>query len=167
MKDINENDNKEKKEITNEVIQQNLIKNPIHKLIISNMIIDNILNPIIETAIEIAYNHQKEKREKQENLSKIVKHSKTSNEINEEVKEIYNKINVILQEKFNTDQLNLKNIEIPMQIIFNEFFYDVILNQFKIVNNCFVLMLKNKYNLLNYFKYFNDRKIWKFIIKLY
>ena len=156
MKDINENDNKEKKEITNEVIQQNLIKNPIHKFIISNMIIDNILNPIIETAIEIAYNHQKEKREKQENLSKIVKHSKTSNEINEEVKEIYNKINVILQEKFNTDELNLKNIEIPMQIIFNEFFYDVILNQFKIVNNCLVLMLKNKYNLLNYFKYFNE-----------
>ena len=166
MKDINEidnnekniipNNNKEKKEITNEVIQKNIIKNPIHKFIISNMIIDNILNPIIETAIEIAYNHQKEKREKQENLSKIVKHSKTSNEINEEVKEIYNKINVILQEKFNTDQLNLKNIEIPLQTIYNEYFYDVILNQFKIVNNCLVLMLKNKYNLLNYFKYFNE-----------
>ena len=166
MKDINEIDNKEKniisndkkdkKEITNDVIQKNLIKNPIHKFIISNMIIENIINPIIETAIEIAYNHQKEKIEKQENLSKIVKHSKTSNEINEEVKEIYNKINVILQEKFNTDQLNLKNIEIPMQIIFNEFFYDVILNQYKIVNNCLVLMLKNKFNLLNYFKYFNE-----------
>lgn len=133
------------KKISQKDIESNLQNNPIPKFIIHNMIYNNIINPIIEAAVEISNNVQNKK-------SNNYSYSKTSKEVDLEVKEILNKINVLLKENSNSEILNLNNIEIPIQIIFNEFFYDVIFKQYKLVNNCFCLILKNKFDLLNYLK---------------
>lgn len=123
------------------------------KFFISNIIYNDILLPIIETSLELATEKIKKETKKKKKMVKFTSHAKTSKQVDNEVSEILNKINVLLQE--NVPDNGDKN-EIPVQTIIQEFFYDIIIKQYKITNHSFVLMLKNKFHLLSYFDLFNQ-----------
>lgn len=86
--------------------------------------------------------------------------------LDSEVTEILNKMKVIILEtgvdRNSTSSCNnlylqkSKKLEIPIQVILQEFFYDIIIKQYKIVNNCFTLMLKNKFHLRSHFEFFSN-----------
>ena len=150
---------------------------------IKNIMRNEILNPIIETAIDIAsnpaltYNNQNNIKQTVQNLSManlIIK--KTNKEVDLEVFEILNQIQVMIEEKESEDKAektytstNLQNdyyannnnkesVEVPIQVILQEFFYDLIINQYKLTNNCFVLMVKHKFSLFQHLE--NVKKVY-------
>lgn len=134
------------------------------KFFIRNIIYNDILLPIIDTALDIANEKyetiiQANKGFKQKKYHFV---SKNNKEVDMEVIEILNKIPLLLQEKQSeimanySHQQNNHKIEIPLQIIIQEFFYDIIIKQYKITNHSFVQMMKNKYHLLVYFDFFKE-----------
>lgn len=131
--------------------EDNKIRFP--KFFISNIIYNDILLPIIETSLELASEKKKKETKKKKKMIKFTSHAKTSKQVDNEVSEILNKINILLQENIPK---NLDKNEIPVQTIIQEFFYDIIIKQYKITNHSFVLMLKNKFHLLSYFDLFNQ-----------
>ena len=152
MKDINE-----KKENENEIKEN---KEKYFKentdFIINNIIYSNIVNPIIETAIDIGNKKLNENESKKLRIINYTSHAKTSKEVGLEVSEILDKIHILLNDNSENNKANLNQIEIPIQIIFQEFFYDIILRQYKITNHSFVLMIKNKFFLPKYLNFFHD-----------
>lgn len=128
------------------------VKNEISNHFISNIFKNEFITPMIETAVEISEN-LKQKR----NKTLIPKNfAKKEIEVDNEVFEIINKIQTLIseeqKEKYNS------NIEIPIQVILQEFFYDLIVKQHNIVNNCFILLLKNKFGLMSHLEFI--RKIF-------
>ena len=163
MKDNNEENINNKKEENSEIITDNQIiknKNKYFKentdFIIYNIIYSNIINPIIETAIDIGNKRINESQSKKLHIINFTTHAKTSKEVDLEVSEILDKIKILLNDNSNNNKANLNEIEIPIQIIFQEFFYDIIIRQYKITNHSFVLMLKNKFYLNKYLNFFHD-----------
>ena len=168
MKDVNENDNNNTQEVNNNNQNANTNVNipslssiTLPKFFISNIIRNDILIPIIETSIEIASKKQLKEEQKQNRIIKFTSHAKTSKAIESEVSEILNKITLLLSTTDTSSSYNSSSdksfpLEFPIQSLLQEFFYDIIIKQYKLTNHCFVLMLKNKFHILSYFTLFNN-----------
>ena len=156
-----ENEKKEEKKL-NEKLNENEIKEKEKyfkentDFILNNIIYSNIVNPIIETAIDIGNKRLNENESKKLRIINYTSHAKTSKEVDLEVSEILDKIHILLNDNSENNKANLNQIEIPIQIIFQEFFYDIIIRQYKITNHSFVLMIKNKFFLPKYLNFFHN-----------
>jgi hypothetical protein len=111
-----------------------VIDNPI-QLLIKNHITKDILNPIIDNIFK-----------ENENIVALPRKSikPEQKNINSEIFETINQIQAILLER---DQKEDIQIEIPISILIEELYYDIIIKQYKIVNTTFVYMLKYKYRI--------------------
>ena len=167
MKDANENDHNNNTQELNNNNQNANVNIPslssitLPKFFISNIIRNDILIPIIETSIEIASKKQLKEEQKQKRIIKFTSHAKTSKAIESEVSEILNKITLLLSTTDTSSSYNSSSdksfpLEFPIQSLLQEFFYDIIIKQYKLTNHCFVLMLKNKFHILSYFTLFNN-----------
>jgi hypothetical protein len=120
------------------------------------------VNQINQVSFIESNNNLFEKDDTKEFSNKFPKFfNKSSVQVDSEVSEILNKMKVIILEtgadkKSCNNNLYLhkrKILEIPIQVILHEFFYDLIIKQYKIVNNCFTLMVKNKFHLKSHFEF--------------
>ena len=147
------NDDKMEMDNPKKEVEKEEAKIEFPKFFITNIIYNDILLPIIETSIEVASSKEKKEEKRKKKMIKFTSHAKTSKQVDNEVFEILNKINILLQENTST---SFPSYEIPVQTLIQEFFYDIIIKQYKITNHSFVLMLKNKFNLLTYLDLFNQ-----------
>ncbi len=148
-----------------------------NELMITYFIKSKFVLPLIDKAISISCKeieklnkiNLKDKKEQLENKNvkenKIIismeEKKKGNLSISEEVFEMVNSIEFAMKKGINQKENNFINkhnktnnyfIEIPIQVILQEFFFDVILNQYKIINLCFKNMLVHRYEIKSHIK---------------
>jgi hypothetical protein len=119
------------------------------KFFIKNIIYNDFVTPIIETAMEFADANIIKQQKIQTELEEIKKQNKI---IDKEAFELLNQIQVLINE--NSDQKRL--FEFPIHIILQEFCYDIIIRQYKFVSSCFYVLLKNKFELKKHMEFIHD-----------
>jgi hypothetical protein len=117
---------------------------------ISNFIINDIINPIIENmATQKAILHTKVRVELKPKFP-VIPDNKI---INTDIPETINQIHTILIERNKKEDIL---IEIPVSILIEELYYDIIIKQYKIVNTTFVYMLKHKFKILTIYEFLHN-----------
>jgi len=113
-----------------------ILQKRLEKEQISKFIKNDIFNKIITDVVE-------KNSIKKKSIPKIIPKFKNQSTIINEINEIINRIGVLISE--NSESQN--QFDTPIKIIIQELFYDIIIKQYKIVNKCFIMMLKTKYDL--------------------
>jgi hypothetical protein len=111
---------------------------------ITNYIQNNIIIPIIDNVI---------KKDSDKVQKKKIPKFFNKNEIQSEVFEVINQIQNLISDNNIYENYH---IEIPVNILLEEIFFDIIIKQHKIVNNCFVFMMKNKFNIFHIMKFLKE-----------
>jgi hypothetical protein len=116
----------------------------INKILIENFIKNEIVLKFIDEAVNIKETAIKPKE------PEIIKNITKS--ISPDILETINKIQALISERSNEDI----TVEMPINILIEELFYDIILKQYKTVNSSFVYMMKYKYRISSIFEF-----LWK------
>jgi hypothetical protein len=124
--------------------EQHSMISALPSLYIKNYIFNDIINPLVTAAIEQA------SREKVLHKYPVIP---DNSGISSDVYETINQIQAILIERNKREDVQ---IEIPISILIEELYYDIIIKQYKIVNTSFVSMLKHRYRISVVFEFLHS-----------